>query len=128
MDLETLPCVIVSIPHESSEVVSQSPLEFLNHADLVIQILIEGNEDSELILHELADKVLSILMVDDSLDETVSRIEPKTLEITTNFEGESPLGAVILRYSVTYYERAKPRAEIISDLNALSLKIRPRCA
>jgi hypothetical protein len=126
MDLEALPCIIVSIPHESSELASHSPLEFHYDSDLVVQILIEGHEDPEMILHELADRVYITLLADDSLNDTVSRIQPKTLEVTTNFDGESPLGAATLRFSATYYEPIKLKDDLLSNLNALSIQARPR--
>jgi len=126
LELDQLPCTLVGISRETAEIVSNT--SFLNlkkTAELTIQILIEGEENSEDVLHQIISEVEHILFTDDSMGDLVSRIMPHQMEIETYFEGERPLGIATLSCDVTYFEEFR-RGEDVTDFERLSVDVKGR--
>jgi len=109
-----LPVILVRTLTETSEMYAQSPREYQRTLQLLIEVIVEGPEDDltsdgseELIDGMLDALILEVeiaLFADDTLGDTASDIMPLSAEFDFIGEGERPIAAARMIYSVIYYE------------------------
>jgi hypothetical protein len=124
IDIETLPCVLVSIPQESAEVFAQATrLELKKSANLAIQIIVDSTEETESELHDMAALIEGLILQDDSLGDQVSRVSLEGIEFEVNLEGERPIGTATMKFVVTYFEMVLSEQEKARPLRGYSISL-----
>jgi len=122
--IENLPAIAIYPANEAVQRFNEAPKDYRREFSLAIECLAVGNDDDDLdlALEEMGERVENIMEVDETLGGLVDQIELRSVEYQTEPDGQSPSGALILNYAVLYYRNAnQPGMGCLEDLKRMDL-------
>lgn len=99
-----LPAIIVYTMDETGEIFNQSPREYRRRVELVVEIHAEGNEALDDTLDTLARQVERLLLMDDTLGDTVNDLQYVRSRIVLLDQSEQLTGACRLIFEAEYFD------------------------
>lgn len=100
-----LPAIIVYTMDESAEIFNQAPREYRRRVELVVEIHAEGNEALDDMLDTLARQVERLLLMDDTLGDTVNDLQYVRSRMVLLDQSEHLTGACRLIFEAEYFDR-----------------------
>ncbi len=100
-----LPAIIVYTMDETGEIFNQSPREYWRRVELVVEIHAEGNEALDDTLDTLARQVERLLLMDDTLGDTVNDLQYVRSRMVLLDQSEHLTGACRLIFEAEYFDR-----------------------
>lgn len=100
-----LPAIIVYTMDETSEIFNQAPREYRRRVELVVEIHAEGNEALDDTLDTLARQVERLLLMDDTLGDTVNDLQYVRSRMVLLDQSEHLTGACRLIFEAEYFDR-----------------------
>jgi hypothetical protein len=107
---ERLPAINIQTVNESAELWSQAKKTYKRKARIAIICAAKANEDVDDLLDDMADEIEEILLLDESLGDTVETILYKDTQLNVEM-GDGTLGAQLINFEVTYYTDHQPPIE-----------------
>jgi hypothetical protein len=128
LDRMNLPCIVITIESETSEVIDTSRRESRKTAELSIEILTNVTEDdAPNVLDEWTGKIETMVHIDDSWANLIDYCVLKNTELVYVRDGELELTIARMQFEVNYFARFLPEVEFcdpkITDFNGVTLKI-----
>lgn len=116
-----LPAIIVYTMDESGEIFNQAPREYRRQVELVVEIHAEGNEALDDTLDTLARQVERLLLMDDTLGDTVNDLQYVRSRMVLLDQSEHLTGACRLIFEAEYFDRHPDDLfnESLPDLNSI---------
>lgn len=117
-----LPAIIVYTMDETGEIFNQSPREYRRRVELVVEIHAEGNEALDDTLDTLARQVERLLLMDDTLGDTVNDLQYVRSRMVLLDQSEHLTGACRLIFEAEYFDRHPDDLfnENLPDLNTVT--------
>ena len=100
-----LPAIIVYTMDETAEIFNQAPKEYRRRVELVVEIHAEGNEALDDTLDTLARQVERLLLMDDTLGDTVNDLQYVRSRMVLLDQSEHLTGACRLIFDAEYFDR-----------------------
>jgi hypothetical protein len=120
--LEEMPCALILIARERQELQSESvPRVFKKTAEVSLQVIGEHAPGAEEEMHEVFSDIEFLILGDDTLRDSVSRVIPDSLEFETFMQGNRPIISGTLKFEVIYFESFEPENSQDERLPALEL-------
>ena len=120
--IKNLPAILIYASNESVQRFEEAPKTYRREFSLSIECITAGNEDNDLdlALEEMAERVEDIMEVDETLGDLVNKIELRGSEYQVESDGQSPSGALVLTYAIEFYQDAnKSGINCLDDLKQL---------
>lgn len=114
---EELPCILVYSATENIEQFNEAPKDYRRRLTLIIECIDAGDNDDDLDerVEKLAEIVETLMEVDETLGGLVNRLNLIGTDYQQEPDGESPMGSLILRYSVEFFTDAIRPGECLPD-------------
>jgi hypothetical protein len=122
--VEELPVILIRTMNESIEIFNQAPREYRKTLELTIEAIASGNEVGSEVsggtLEDLLDKICHeiecVMTKDTSLVGFVSDVIPVSIDFDYESDGNVPIGAAKVIYSLVYYEQL-PTPDKVDGIN-----------
>lgn len=116
-----LPAIIVYTMDEAGEIFNQAPREYLRKVELVVEIHAEGTGALDDTLDTLARQVERLLLMDDTLGDTVNDLQYLRSRMVLLDQSEHLTGACRLIFEASYLDRHPDDLfnETLPDFNTL---------
>lgn len=117
-----LPAICVFTMDETSEIFNQAPREYLRRVELVVEIHADGNDALDDTLDTLARQVERVLLMDDTLGDTVNDLQYVRSRMVLLDQSEQLTGACRLIFEAEYFDRHPDDLfnESLPDLNTVT--------
>lgn len=121
---EELPAVSVYGLNENAEVFNEAPRNMRRRLELAVEIVAHGTEGVDNFLDSLALQVENVVFMDETLVGSVSDCRLTATEMIQRTEGETPVGAIVLRFDATYFTDA-PEQQSLPPYEGADIKLKP---
>ncbi|MDH0640621.1 hypothetical protein N5D52_27230 [Pseudomonas sp. GD03860] len=117
-----LPAIIVYTMDETGEIFNQAPREYKRRVELVVEIHAEGNGALDDTLDSLARQVERLLLMDDTLGDTVNDLQYVRSRMVLLDQSEHLTGACRLIFEAEYFDRHPDDLfnQTLPDLNTVT--------
>lgn len=105
---ESLPVILIYSTGESIRRFNEAPKDYKRNLSIRIECVASGSKDDDLdlLLEQLADKVEEVMEIDDTLGDLVNKSELVSTDYQADPDAESPTGILALVYDVEFFTDA----------------------
>lgn len=121
---EEIPALSVYSLSETAEVFNEAPRNLRRRLELAVEIVAHGIEGIDNFLDSVALQVENVVFIDETLNGLVSDCRLTGTEMIQRTEGESPVGAIVLRFDATYFTDA-PEQQNLPPYEGADIIIKP---
>jgi hypothetical protein len=108
--IEELPLINIYTKSESVDPHNEAPKSYRRSLNLVLEVIGVGRDDCALedLVDSIADEIEKELENDETLDGKADKLSLTGLQYTVEPDGQSPVGSLVLNYSIIYYQEVGP--------------------
>lgn len=112
-DAQNVPALLIYTTGEAVSRFNEAPKNYRRALNVNIEIMAAGNDDEhlDLILETIGDEVEQLMEKDETLGGLCNKLELVATAYQSEPDGQSPLGSLVLSYSVDFFTDAQQLAD-----------------